>query len=246
MAGMKTRGRGGRWLLPVALLGAVALMSLAGCGLPGASAFGGSPPDAATILQRTQSAKITDVSFTLTGTLTASLDPNTQGLKASFDGTGKMTISPKRGDFALNVDANSNKLPIEVITDSSGDAGYLNLSSLLAQLGVPAGYWLKLPLGSVANYVSDPTAFTNFMQITKPTLVGSETLNGVSVYHLEGQQQAASVATATEDFYVRQDNYYPVRVDLHGNAVAVANATLNFTAVNSGLNIDLPSQVIGG
>ncbi len=250
-----------QWLtLSVALL--LGALALPACGVPPA------PPTAASILRQAQTAKITDLHFTATGTFASSLaallggqsaDGSTFTFQAAV--TGTLTTAPRRAELALLV-GQEQGVALQIITDAATQTGYVRLPAL-APVGLGPNWWIHVPLDGLATYL-DPSLFTNFEQLSQPTLVGAETIRGIAVYHLHGAQQLASgIGSTTEDFYVRQEGAYPVRVGIHGavtvptpasdttgaggRPAASVQVTIDFTSVNSGLTIALPpsSQVVG-
>lgn len=248
-----------RWLALAPLVGTLAL---AAC----AQVYGA--PDAATVLREAQAAKITDLSFTATGTFASSLagalgGQSADGSNLSFqaDVTGKITMSPQRADIAVSL-GQGQGVAVEIITDAATQTGYVRIPAL-AQAGLGSDQWIQVPLDGLATYL-DTSIFTNFEHITKATMVGPDTINGVAVFHLKGSQQLQQdLGNVTEDFYVRQDNTYPVRVVIQGSVsvptqttggtgtgsspAATVSVTTNFTGVNTGIAIALPSgsQVLG-
>jgi hypothetical protein len=228
-----------RWL---ALAPIVAALALASCAIPGASA---QTLDAQTVLQRTQAAAIKDITFSADGTVALDLGSLAQATGSSSSSvsvdtsiSGKITTSPQRADLTASLQGFS----VEVITDAATKNLYLKLGD----------QWLPVPAGDLST-VLDPTLFTKLEQLTQAKNIGSDNINGTSVWHLQGQQTFDG-ASATEDFYVRQDNYYPVKVTVKGNASvptevangaggagATANITINVTNVNSGISIALPA-----
>jgi hypothetical protein len=231
------------------------------------------------VLRQAQSAKITDLRFTASGTFASALgallggqnDTTSSTLSFRATVTGTLTTTPERADLALSLGQQQQSsgqsaqgVAVEIITDAATQAGYVRLP-ILASLGLGTDQWLRLPLDGVASYL-DPALFTNFEQLTHATLVDSETIGGVAVYHLRGTQQLPQgLGSASEDFYVRQDNAYPVRVALQGavqvptqvtggsggtatGPAASVQVTISFTGVNTGTAIALPSssQVVGG
>jgi hypothetical protein len=224
-------------------------------------------PDAATVLAQAQTAKITDLSFTATGTFASSLGAvlggGSDGSNFSFqaDVSGKITMSPQRADLAFSL-GQGQGVALEIITDAATHNGYVRVPAL-AQAGLGTGQWIQVPLDGLATYL-DTSIFSNFEHIAKATMVGPDTISGVAVYHLRGTQQLQQgVGGATEDFYVRKDNSFPVRVVIHGSVsvptqatggtgggsapAATVDVTTNFTGVNTGIAIALPpaSQVAG-
>ncbi len=247
------------WL---ALTPLMLVLLLPACGVPSG------PPTAASVLRQAQTAKITDLSFTATGTFASSLGAilggqSADGASLSFqaDVTGTLTTAPQRAHLALAL-GQQQGVAVEIITDAASQTGYVRLP-VLAQVGLDTGQWIAVPLDGLASYL-DTSIFINFEHLTKATLVGSETIQGVAVYHLRGAQQLqAGIGSATEDFYVRQDNAYPVRVSIQSAVTTPTQATdgasagsrpaatvkviITFTGVNTGSTIALPSgsQVAG-
>jgi hypothetical protein len=238
--------------MPVPLFGALAFtLILAACGSQPL-------PTAAFVLHEAQTAKITDLSFTAAGTFASSLGATLNGqssggsdltFQASL--TGKITMSPQRADLALSL-GQGQDVAIEVITDATTQIGYVRIPAL-DQAG--AAQWISLPLGDLGSYL-DTSIFTNFEHVTQAKMVGPDTINGTAVYHLQGKQQLQQgTGSATEDFYVRQDNAYPVRVVIQGSVsvpdatgsgtatgpAASSDVTIDFTGVNTGAAITLPS-----
>lgn len=251
-----------RWLaLAVALVAGVASVgTLAGCGGPAPL------PSAATVLREAQAAKITDLKFTATGTFASSLGPaltgGADGSNLSFQATvtGTITTAPRRMDLRLAL-GQDQQVALEVITDASTGTAYVRVP-FLDEIDPGINLWIRVPLDGLPAYL-DPSIFTNFEQVTRPTMVGADTIGTVAVYHLKGAQQLqSSVGSASEDFYVRQDNTFPVRVTIQGAVTvpglagdststgghASVQVTTDFTAVNTGLSIALPSsdQIIAG
>jgi hypothetical protein len=240
-----------RWM-PVPLFGALAfVLILAACGSQPV-------PTAAFVLHEAQTAKITDLSFTAAGTFASSLGATLNGqsgggsdLTFQANLTGKITMSPQRADLALSL-GRGQGVAIEIITDAATQTGYVRLPAL-DQAG--AAQWISVPLGDLASYL-DTSIFTNFEHVTQAKMIGPDTINGAAVYHLQGKQQLQQgTGSATEDFYVRQDNAYPVRVVVQGSVsvpdaagsgtatgpAASIDVTIDFTGVNTGAAITLPS-----
>src|SRR5215813_3110935 len=219
------------------------VLSLVACSLPGVNATS----DAATILGQVQKIQLKDASFnaSFTGTLSKDLG----GGSGTASGGGKITTSPKRADIALNVDVNSLQVPVEVLLDADASDIYVTSPVVSVALG-GNGMWLKLSLGggnsggsSTGGFSAgdfDITQILDFTQLVNVSLAGSESLDGIPVYHLKGAD-ASSGQAATVDLYVRQDNYNPVRAILHINLFITGNLTLDFTAINSGASIAVPS-----
>jgi hypothetical protein len=128
--------------------------------------------------------------------------------------------------------------------------------------------WQAYPLDQAAAASAiDPSNFSpeKITQLANVRVVGTETVEGVKVYHLQGtgrktiaQLTGASAAlgplgsdanqpvTYTADLDVRTDTYQPVQFQAHAVAGAsTADVTATFTAWNMGVTITPPpaSQV---
>jgi hypothetical protein len=235
------------------------VLALAACAAPGAPL---GVPDAATVLRDAQAAKINDLTFSGSGTFASSLGGLLGGGTGGGTDTsvqayiaGKITMKPQRADLSL-ASAQGQAAFAEIITDTATETGYVNLP-ILAQAGLGGAGWIAVPLDGLGSYL-DTSIFTNFEHVTNPAMVGAEVLNGTQVYHLRGEQQLPQgLGSATEDFYVRRDNSFPVRVIIQGSVsapssvtggtgsgsttVASEKATIDFTGVNTGITISLPS-----
>lgn len=212
-------------------------MLLAGCGVGGVSlpSIGAVPtPNAATIVKNVQKVKIRDAAFTFKITSTG---------KTPIDGsgTGQVTTSPKRSQLALTFTTNGQTITLESISDAS--TVYTKFTGLDLP-GVPAGMWVKSTAGAASSLI-DTNSLVDFSQITSPTLVGAETVDGVAVWHLKGTTTQAGVAADT-DFYIRRDDNYPYKVTSHTSGADATDATVVFTSINTGITITPPpaDQVI--
>ncbi len=147
---------------------------------------------------------------------------------------------------------------MDVITDAATNTTYTRIGGIA---GVPAT-WTKSDT-SAATSVSpvDVSGVTDFTTDTNAKLVGAETLNGVAVWHIQATPPADSSATtpttlptqtpttaqtpattsATVDIYIRQDNYYPLKLTMHEGGDTPVDLTVNFTKFNSGVTITLPT-----
>lgn len=207
------------------------MLTLAACGVSTPSKITlGSPatPDAATIVKNVGKADVKDATFTLNATTTM------QGANTTLSGTGKLTLNPTRTDIVLNTTIQQTAVTVEVITD--GSTSYTKLSGIP---GLPAT-WTKASTGASSSV--DTSQFTKYGNLNNATLVGVETVNGTVVYHLKGESGGYQ-----QDVYVRRDNYYPVKVVVHGTSSAAFDATIVFTAINTGITITPPpaSEVKG-
>ena len=222
----------------------VSVLALAACGLGGggAKATPTATPGAAQILAKVKGLQFKDATFTMNFTFME------QGQNITGSGGGKITKNPDRSDiqlaFPLAISGSQYNVQYEVITD--GGTTYTMIS------GIPGlstnGMWTK---GTTDSSSSSPFGNTSqFGDFTSnfgsPTLVGTDTVNGVAVYHLKGTD--TTTAGSVIDLYVRKDNYQPVKADFTETGSTSGNFTLIFTAFNSGISIATPSpdQVSSG
>jgi hypothetical protein len=221
----------------------VGVLALSACGIGGGKAKPTATPDAAQIVSKVKGLQFKDATFTVT------LNFTTSGQTINGTGSGKITKSPDRSDiqfaFPLNVSGQSYNVQIEVITD--GTTSYTMLS------GIPGldtnGKWTKGDTGSSSssNPFGNTSQFSDFANaLGSPTLVGTDTINGVAVYHLKGSDTSSSGGTV--DMYVRTDNYQPVKADFTETGSTPGTFSLVFTAWNSGISISTPSpdQIASG
>ncbi len=154
------------------------------------------------------------------------------------------------------------KMTIEIITDAATNTTYERVTGLPSVGGVSLdGSWIKTTVsgdvspGSPVD-VSAITGLTNMGNEKKAHLIGVETLDGAKVYHLQSSVTTTTTiggtsmsSTTVTDYYVRQDNYRPVKLvsgassqfgTTSSGATSTANTTLTFTAYDTGLTIDLP------
>jgi hypothetical protein len=217
--------------LPIARLALFGVLALSACGVGGlgASATPTATPTAAMILQQAKQAKVTDATFTMT------LNGTTSGTAFTGTGNGKLTTNPNRSDVTFNLTAAGLQIAFESITDAATNSTYTKYTSpaILA-----TDKWKKSTSGAGASPV-DTSSLTNYGDLSNVTLVGKDTVNGAAVWHLKGSSASTS-APGTADLYIRQDNYYPVKLDVQSTGATSGDFTLVFTAVNSGITISLP------
>ncbi len=227
------------WLLPVLLLG---VLGLAACGASTSTQAQATPtPSAAQILQHVSAVSIKDMAFTFSGTETAA------GQSLNLSGSAKLTTTPARVQMQITLPYSGAQLSMQFIVDGATNTVYANFGA--NSLGLPTNVWYKGTatgtLGSFSSIASQLTSSTSFSGMTNATLVGPDTINGVAVWHLHGTTTGSSTpatgttGTETVDAYFRQDNYYPVKGVITGNGL---NLTINFTSVNTGLTITLPTN----
>jgi hypothetical protein len=183
------------------------------------------------ILAKAQAVKLKDATL-------KTLVTTTRGSQTvTLDGTARTTASPRRVEV---VGTASLGIPYQAIVD--GNVIYVKLNDK----------WLKFSVGGAnAEFNYDFIALVE--QLQNPGLVGTETVNGFQTYHLRGTVQAPvtpganqKIETTTEDLWVRQSDYYPVKIVAHGagsnNGTNVTvDVTATFTDWNSGITIAPPS-----
>jgi hypothetical protein len=239
----------GRLLLSPLALG---LLTLAGCGLSGTGTVGvrATPTPtfvvtAASVLQHAQSVKFTDVTLTMT------LDDSLLGGLGSLGGktgasgpmtmTIKTTTNPKRADVTMSFTVNGQQSSIEMLSDDKTNTTYTRFTPAL----IPGDdKWTKSSGMGLAS-VYDPSLNLNFSDLQNPTLVGEETLNGISVWHVKAAQSTFGNDQASEDIYVRADNFEPYQLKYAISGTTKESVTITFVAINSHITIALPpaSQV---
>jgi hypothetical protein len=234
-------------------VGLLALLTLAGCGVPllsaGPTPTPTPPPDPATLLRQASTADWRDVTFTI------SFNANELGQAVNGTGSGKATKSPQRVELhltlPLTIEGTTSQIAIDEVVDSATSTAYSRISGIP---GLPSsGQWTKSPINAAISSGSpvDPTSITNFSGLQNAKLIGAGTLNGVAVWHIQATQTQAGT-TATTDIYIRQDNHYPLKVTAHAtvastpdatNTATTTDATILFTQYNSGVTITLPTVV---
>jgi hypothetical protein len=227
------------WLAPALLMGT---LTLAACGSSstGTGGTGGNTPDAATILQKAKAVQINDETYTMSLSTTAAGQTNTLTVN------GESTKNPQREQLDMTVSANGTNASYTLLEDTAGKADYVKFSNA-GSLGLPTGKWIKMPTTSAQTLASGVDTLLNYSEVANPKLVGSEQLGGVAVWHLQATETLTATPTAgasgtgTADLYFRQDNYYPVKVTAKTAGTDAANATITWTAINSGITIAVPA-----
>jgi hypothetical protein len=154
-------------------------------------------------------------------------------------------------------------LTIEIITDAATNTAYMRTTGLPTINGVSLGdgSWSKttvtddVPIFSIFD-VSSLTGLTELGKAKTVRLIGVETLDGAKVYHLQSSVTTTTTSsgislssTTASHYYVRQDNYRPVKIVANStNQMSSAateikthsTTTLTFTAYDIGVTINLP------
>lgn len=276
MTGLRMRRRLAGSLLPVLVLG---MLSLAACGL----SFGRSQvPTAAEVLQRATSvldvnglpgaksagsATVSDLTYTMKFAINMDMsDPSlgSQKVSETMSASGEETLHPRRSQLDMTLALMGMNLTDTVIVDYAAQTGYIKMTGLGGMSGVESGKWYTMSFASLGGLGADTSLYMDYSKLKDAKLIGSETINGVAVWHLranEDMSQAVPGAsgatsssaasdsvsgTATLDYYFRQDNYRPVKVLLEssdtmsGLGTITTNGEMDFTAFNTGVTIALP------
>jgi hypothetical protein len=209
-------------------------LALCACSAPGLGAAKPTP-DARTILADAAKIQYKDIEFKLT------LSGTSSGSAASGDGSGIITTSPKRAKISFNLSSGGQQIAFDTIEDIDGNTVYVKFNSALLP-GIPTDKWIKASAGGAFSSLTsafDANQITNFNEMSNAILKGSETVDGVQVWHLSGTE-SSSGTTASVDFYVRQDNNNPYKVVVHATGSTAADVTITYTGINTGATVDLP------
>ncbi len=208
-------------------------------------------PTVQSILTSAQAAHFKDAEYTVT--LTISGSSGGQNVSVTGTGNGKATSNPQRSDVTINVSVAGVSLNEEVITDGSNV--YTKTTG--------ATKWTKTTATSTdpTSSLTNPTSLFGPSSLQGASLVGVETVNGVSSYHLHGTVPASTLGSAagsgtgdlTSDVWFRTDNYYPVKLVItstgstSGSSAGTYSVSIiiNFTSWDTGVTIQVPpaSQV---
>ena len=216
------------------------MLALTACGGPGAGAAAKPTPtpNAQTILANASKVDYKDIEFKMTFSGTSS------GTSATGTGSGTITKSPNRADLKLTVAADGQNLNVEVLEDGDANTTYVKVSGMSA-LGIPDDKWIKESgsgSGSLSS-ISDLFAaneVTSFKDLQGVSLVGSETVDGVAVWHLRGNATQDGTS-GTADFYVKQSDNTPYKFVIHATGASSGDFTITFTGVNTGATVTLPT-----
>lgn len=281
MNGSSMRRRVVGALAPAFLLG---VLCLAACGV---NSIQSHVPTASEVLQRAagvlnvnkpanansaDSAAVQDLTYTLKLTVNMNMSDSSLGaqkVNETMTATGEETLKPRRSQMDMAMALADPSLPQgfnltdTVIVDYATQTGYIKMSGA-GFPGATSGKWYKMPFASVGGLGADTSMYLDYSKLKNAKLIGSETINGVPVWHLRAQENlnqavpgsavgAGSSAgsndvsgTATLDYYFRQDNYRPVKIvmastdTMSGLGTATMSGEMDFTAFNTGISIALP------
>jgi hypothetical protein len=191
------------------------MLALSACAWQG----GSSTVTAQGLLARAQLAAPHDALFTITLTIVG----GTGTSPFTETGTGRLTTSPYRQDTILRGMVDGVPVTIEVLV--AGQLLYTRVPS--------APTWQEVPADATSRFLT--------YALSAEQLVGPEKVGGVATWHVRGAL-APAAPQDVEDLWLRTDNDYPQKAELHatgasGSAVA---ATLTFTRWNTGATITVP------
>lgn len=205
-------------------------------------------PQVLAILQRVETANMQNAHVAINASA------NTQNGNVATMSIGTMAFSPFQADLTTTGTYLAQPLNAEEIV--SGNTLYVKMGSSTT--------WQTYSLDQIAASAAiDPSGFlpANIVALVDVRLVGTETIDGVKVYHLQGtgkksiaQLTGAGAALGalgsdanqpvayTADLDVRTDTYQLVQFQAHAvSGATTADVTANFTAWNMGVTITPPS-----
>ena len=239
------------YLAAAAVIGAV--VALAACsgspssrtstttGATVSSPSAGTSPQAQQILQRVQQANLQSANINLLATETSS----TRGSVSTS--TGQITLHPARAQLSTSLSsASTSSGTTQRQAQEVFDNGYLYVK-LSNQTK-----WTRYTAPNVSNTTSEAAgqaapyiSLQNLAQMQNLQLVGTETVDGVTTYHLHGtgsQSANGQSATYTEGLWVSQSNYQPVKMMVQAQTnVGQLAATATFSSWNGGQTITPPA-----
>jgi hypothetical protein len=201
----------------------------------------GTSPQAQQILQRVQQANLQSANVNLLATETSS----SRGTVSTS--TGQITLHPARAQLSTSLNsASTTSGTTQRQAKEVYDNGYLyvkpgNQTKWTRYTGPSVSNTTSEAAGQAAPYVS----LQNLAQMQNLQLVGTETVNGVTTYHLHatGSQAAnGQSATYTEGLWVSQSNYQPVKMMVQAQtSVGQLATTATFSNWNGGQTITPPA-----
>lgn len=188
-------------------------------------------PTVQQILAHAQSARLADETFVL------SMDAMLGPVPFTVTGTGRATTQPERIAVTISVTLGDTTTVSDNVFDVATNDVYMKITAP-ANLATPR--YEKNPDAALLITATDLQVFPPYAKLTHATLLGSERVNGVAVWHIQGTF-VEDHSSKTTDIYVRQSDYLPVRQHLHATGDLTSDLTCDYTAVNTGISIDIPS-----
>lgn len=179
------------WLLLTAgLLVTLATFALAACGTSTQVATPTATPDASAILQQASQTNITDASFTLTLATTI----GAQAINGT--GAGAVTKTPARVQLSLTIPVTAGGTTTQITSETVTDAATHTVYSRTTLNGV-VGKWTKSTSSANSSSSVDVNGLTSLTSYQNAKVIGSETIDGVAVWHLQATPGTAPTATTT-------------------------------------------------
>lgn len=228
----------------VIMLAVAALFIFSACSSPlGRPAATPTPQlTAQQILTNAKNAKLTDETFTLsmksTAPATPEATPSAIG-SLSATATGKATTNPERISMSMNMTLAGTQVALDMVMDVPTKTTYTKIT---APASLATNTWQKSADTSGLFSASDMQLLPSYDKITNPKLIGSEQVNGVDVWHVQGTTNVSGT-DETLDVFVRKADYLPAKMVAHmpSSSGAGLDVTVVYTAVNTGISIDLPT-----
>jgi hypothetical protein len=228
------------WRVPsVVFACCILILAVAGCGtsIRGAAsataAASATPSPGERVIQQARTAHLVDATFTIAIVMNSTSSVN-QEPPTSGSGTGMLTTQPKRTAVAYRLVSGAAVDDNQDIVDFATDTDYSKNSLLMPD----SSKWF--PVRMTASIFDVPTAPFAYLQLADATLIGSELVTGVAVWHVRGTL-ADRGETGVIDAYLQQDTYLPVRLVQHvTDASGTEVDTFVFTTVNTAVTIALP------
>ncbi|MGE5335206.1 MAG: hypothetical protein ACM3N4_10935, partial [Nitrososphaerota archaeon] len=205
----------------------------------GGTTSGGNPPGLQTMLDSFQHPAFTDATCTIATDTPAQTVSGVAIPASTLSGDCEVTSNPQRSHTILHFTTSSGKKhTVEGITDRATNTAYTKSS--IDGGSVPAT-WTKTTIDETTNAGS--SSIMSLTTMKNATFVGADTVNGVAVWHLRGQADLPSASGLKEqlDYYLRQDNQYPLEIKGIISGSLQSTTTLIYTKYNTGINIALPS-----
>jgi len=186
----------------------IAILFLAACG-NSATLTG------AQVLQKANAHLPKSGTYTMTGKIN-------QGAGIDVTGAGKFIAEPGQSSLSVNYSASGVATTVDVVADE--DHVYIREST--------SGKWMVDAVGTLEE--NSPINY----EIVQPVLAGTDTIQGVTAYHLTGKNnEGADVA-----FWFRTDTYYPVKATLGSLGSAnFKDVTLTYANLDSPVTITVPT-----
>lgn len=202
-----------------------------------------SRPSATSILSRAQSMPPKDATFTLNYTITDAAN------HAQFSGNGELSSNPPYSHRTIAGTIVGQNIITEEIADDVAKYTKTIVPNMPSD-----GKWQKTELDSFDPFMR--LSFSSlYSGIKHPKLVGTGMLNGNRTYHITGtftgeiltaiMPDAVNALSATEDIWIRTDNFYPAKFNITRSSVSSLVSTtsivITFIKWDSGIAIAIPS-----